>query len=104
MKYILLFIVFLVSFAIVFAVLRTKKEVNEETQEFKEDHWKSLGDDWEVWFDEHQKTCPECGPPDLGMCMEAYEKLMTVIRELKDSGYTPDFPHPLFPESYKHQH
>jgi hypothetical protein len=98
MKYILLFIVFLVSFAIVFAILR------DNNKEEKQGEVRPADDPWESWFEEHKKGgCPECNRPD-GMCMEAYEKLMEVIQQLKDSGYVPDFPHPLFPESYKKHH
>lgn len=41
-------------------------------------------DAWGEWFDEHAKTCPECGgSPDHAMCVEAFTKFQTALKESK---------------------
>jgi len=41
-------------------------------------------DAWEVWFAEHEKTCPQCGGDDSNgpppLCREAFRKLQRYLR------------------------
>ncbi len=39
-------------------------------------------EDWGEWFDEHSKTCPECGgSPDHPMCVEAFQRFQDSLRK-----------------------